>query len=66
MKNFFIRTLTGIAIVAVQVLCTYLSPMSLAGLFLLLTALAVNDFLGILSLKGQVQVSRPLIIVGSC
>lgn len=66
MKNFFIRTLTGIAIVAVQVLCTYLSPMSLAGLFLLLTALAVNEFLGILSLKGQVQVSRPLIIVGSC
>ena len=51
MKNFIIRALTGIAIVAVQVLCTYLSPLSLAGLFLLLTALTVN---------------RPIVIVGSC
>ena len=66
MKNFIIRALTGIAIVAVQVLCTYLSPLSLAGLFLLLTALTVNEFLGIVSLKGQVQVNRPIVIVGSC
>lgn len=66
MKNFIIRTLTGIAIVAIQVLCTYLSPLSLAGLFLLLTALTVNEFLGIVSLKGHVQVNRPIVIVGSC
>lgn len=66
MKNFFIRTLTGIAIVIVQVLCTYLSPFSLTGLFLLLTALTVNEFLGILSLKSKVDVSHPLIIAGSC
>lgn len=66
MKNFIIRALTGIAIVAVQVLCTYLSPLSLAGLFLLLTAFTVNEFLGIVSLKGQVQVNRPIVIVGSC
>lgn len=66
MKNFIIRALTGIAIVAVQVLCTYLSPLSLAGLFQLLTALTVNEFLGIVSLKGQVQVNRPIVIVGSC
>jgi len=66
MKNFIIRALTGIAIVAVQILCTYLSPLSLAGLFLLLTALTVNEFLGIVSLKGQVQVNRPIVIVGSC
>lgn len=66
MKNFIIRALTGIAIVAVQVLCTYLSPLSLAGLFLLLTALTVNEFLGIVSLKGQVQVNCPIVIVGSC
>jgi phosphatidate cytidylyltransferase len=66
MKNFIIRLFTAIAIVAVQVLCTYLSPYSFAGLFLLLTALAVNEFLKILSHGEQVQVSRPLMIVGSC
>lgn len=66
MKNFIIRLFTAIAIVAVQVLCTYLSPYSFAGLFLLLTALAVNEFLKVLSHGGQVQVSRPLMIVGSC
>ena len=65
MKNFIIRLFTAIAIVAVQVLCTYLSPYSFAGLFLLLTALAVNEFLKVLS-HGGVQVSRPLMIVGSC
>lgn len=66
MKNFIIRTLTGIAIVAVQVLCTYLSPISLAALFLLLTALAVNEFLGLLIKKGKVRIGRPLIVAGSC
>lgn len=66
MKNFIIRALTGIAIVAVQVLCTYLSPISLAALFLLLTALAVNEFLGLLIKKGKVRIGRPLIVAGSC
>ena len=66
MKNFIIRALTGIAIVAVQVLCTYLSPISLAALFLLLTALAVNEFLGLLIKKGEVRIGRPLIVAGSC
>ena len=66
MKNFIIRALTAIAIVAVQVLCTYLSPLSLAVLFLLLTALTVNEFLGIVSKSGNIAVSRPVVIVGSC
>ena len=66
MKNFIIRALTGIALVAVQVLCTYLSPISLAALFLLLTALAVNEFLGLLIKKGKVRIGRPLIVAGSC
>lgn len=66
MKNFIIRALTGIAIVAVQVLCTYFSPISLAALFLLLTALAVNEFLGLLIKKGKVRIGRPLIVAGSC
>ena len=66
MKNFIIRTLTAIAIVVVQVLCTYLSPLSLAALFLLLTALTVNEFLGIVSKAGNIAVSRPVIIMGSC
>lgn len=66
MKNFIIRLFTAIAIVATQVLCTYLSPYSLAGLFLLLTVLAVNEFLKILSHDGQVRVSRLLMVVGSC
>ena len=66
MKNFFLRTLTAIGIVVVQVLCTYFSPFSLAGLFMLFTALAVNEFIKIVSLKGEVEVSRPLVVVGSC
>ena len=66
MKNFFVRTLTAIGIVVVQVLCTYLNPLSLAGLFMLFTALAVNEFIGIVSKKGEVSVSRPIVIVSSC
>lgn len=66
MKNFIIRTLTGVAIVVIQVLCTYLSPLSLAGLFLLLTALTVNEFLGLMSRTGTVKVNRPIVIMGSC
>jgi phosphatidate cytidylyltransferase len=66
MKNFFVRTLTAVGIVAVQVLCTYYSPLSLAILFLLFTALAVNEFFGIVSQRGEVVVNRPIIIVGSC
>ena len=66
MKNFIIRTLTGIAIVTIQVLCTYLSAYSLVGLFILLTALAVNEFLGIMIQKRGIKVNRPLIVVGSC
>lgn len=66
MKNFLLRTLTAIGIVAVQVFCTYFSPFSLAGLFMLFTALTVNEFIKIVSQKGEVAVSRPLVIVGSC
>ena len=66
MKNFVTRTLTAIGIVAVQVLCTYLSPLSLAALFLLLTALTVNEFIKIISQRGDVSVRRPIIIAGSC
>ena len=66
MKNFLVRTLTAIGIVVVQVLCTYLSPLSLAGLFMLFTALAVNEFIRIVSQKGEVSVSRPIVIMSSC
>ena len=66
MTNFVTRTLTAIGIVAVQVLCTYFSPLSLAALFLLLTALTVNEFIKIVTQHGEVVVSRPIIIAGSC
>ena len=66
MKNFITRALTAIAIVAVQVFCTYYSPLSLATLFLLLTALSVNEFLGIVSKTNSIKVSRPIVITGSC
>lgn len=66
MKNFILRTITAIGIVAVQVLCTYLSQYSLAALFLLLTALTVNEFIKIMSQRGEVVVSHPIVIVGSC
>ena len=66
MKNFVTRTLTAIGIVAVQVLCTYFSPLSLAALFLLLTALSVNEFVYIISQRSEISVSRPIVIVGSC
>ena len=66
MRNFILRTLTAIGIVAVQVLCTYFSPLSLAALFLLLTALTENEFIKIISQRGEVVVSRPIVIAGSC
>lgn len=66
MKNFILRALTAIGIVAVQVLCTYFSPFSLSGLFMLFTALAVSEFIKIVSEGGEVSVSRPIVIVGSC
>lgn len=66
MRNFILRTLTAIGIVAVQVLCTYFSPFSLAALFLLLTALTENEFIKIISQRGEVVVSRPIVIAGSC
>ena len=66
MKNFVTRTLTAIGIVVVQVLCTYFSPLSLAALFLLLTALSVNEFVHIISQRSEISVSRPIVIVGSC
>ena len=66
MKNFILRTITAIGIVAVQVLCTYLSQYSLAALFLLLTALTANEFIKIMSQRGEVVVSRPIVIAGSC
>lgn len=66
MKNFILRSLTAIAIVATQVACTYFSPFTLAGLFMLLTALSVNEFIKIVSQKGEVEVSRPIVIMGSC
>lgn len=66
MRNFILRTLTAIGIVAVQVLCTYFSPLSLAALFLLLTALTENEFIKIVSQRGEVVVSRPIVIAGSC
>ena len=55
MKNFFVRTFTAIGIVVVQVLCTYLSEFSLAGLFMLFTALAINEFICIVSKKEIFQ-----------
>lgn len=66
MKNFILRTLTAIGIVAIQVLCTYFSPFTLGALFLLLTALTVNEFIKIVSQRGEVSVNRPIVIVGSC
>ena len=66
MKNFILRTITAIGIVAIQVLCTYFSPVSLGALFLLLTALTVNEFIKIVSQRGEVSVNRPIVIVGSC
>lgn len=66
MKNFILRTITAIGIVAVQVLCTYFSPLSLGALFLLLTALTVNEFIKIVSQRGEVSVNRPIVIMGSC
>ena len=66
MKNFITRALTAIAIVAVQVFCTYYSPLTLAALFLLLTALTVNEFLRIVTANGETKVSRPIVIIGSC
>lgn len=65
MKNFIIRTFTGIAIVAIQVIATCYNRLTLAALFTILTALTVNEFLTIMSRRQAVSISRPIVIIAS-
>ncbi|MBR5963183.1 MAG: phosphatidate cytidylyltransferase [Bacteroidaceae bacterium] len=65
MKNLLIRTLTGAAYVIVVVCCTVLSPWSLGALIVLLTLLAVNEFLSIHCADGRRRVNRAVVLCGS-
>lgn len=57
MNNFIVRTLTGIAFVAVLVACILYSPYSLGLLFFIVTILSVTEFCHIVNAQDGVQVN---------
>ena len=65
MKNFLTRTLTGAAYVAIMVFCTVFRPWSLGVLLLLLTVLAVNEFLSIQCSNNKRRVNKVIVLCGS-
>jgi phosphatidate cytidylyltransferase len=60
-KNLVVRTLTGIAFVAIMVLCIEWSHLSFMLLFLAITALTVWEFTGLMS--GNSEVNRMITTV---
>ena len=60
MKNFIIRTLTGVLFVAVLVGCILYSPTTFTMLFALITGLAVWEFGTLINNSGQAVINRPI------
>lgn len=65
MKKLLIRALTGAAYVAVVVFCTVFSPWTLEFLILLLTTVAVSEFLTIQSDGAGRRINKVVILIGS-
>lgn len=67
MKNFIIRTVTGVAFVAVMVGGILYSPITCGLLFLLINILSVWEFTGLVNSRADVQVNRFITTVaGAC
>jgi phosphatidate cytidylyltransferase len=57
MKNFIIRTITGVLFVAAVVTC-FLNPRAMALFFALVTGLTIWEFTGLVNERPKVQVNR--------
>ena len=57
MKNFFVRTITGVLFVAAVVTC-FLRPEAMVLLFALVTGLTVWEFTGLVNERDDIQVNR--------
>ncbi len=67
MKNLIIRTITGVAFVAIMVFGILHSPASFATLFTIITVLSVWEFTGIVNQRPDVSVNRFITTVaGGC
>ena len=57
MKNFIVRTITGVLFVAAVVIC-FLNPRAMALFFALVTGLTIWEFTGLVNERSGVQVNR--------
>ncbi len=57
MKNFIIRTITGVIFVAAIVAC-FLNPQAMVFLFALVTGLTIWEFCGLVNERENVQINR--------
>ncbi len=60
MKNFILRAMTGVVFVAVLVGCILYSPYSFGALFMLITALSVFEFSGLINQSGEARLNGVL------
>ena len=58
MKNLVLRTVTGVAFVAVMVAGILYSPLTLWALFMVITVLTTWEFTGLVNMQPGVQVNR--------
>jgi len=57
MKNFIVRTITGVLFVAAVVIC-FLNPRAMALFFALVTGMTIWEFTGLVNERSGVQVNR--------
>lgn len=57
MKNFIVRTITGVLFVAIVVTC-FLNPRAMVFLFALVTGMTVYEFCGVVNQRPGVQTNR--------
>lgn len=62
MKNLVLRTVTGVAFVAVMTACILYSPNTMWLLFLAITALTTWEFTGLVNKQPGVRVIRPMAV----
>ena len=62
MKNFIVRTITGVLFVAVIVTC-FLNPRAMAFLFALVTGMTIWEFTGLVNEKNGITVNRMICTV---
>lgn len=64
MRNFVIRTVTGIVFVAVMVGCVLLSPLSFGVLFAIISALTVFEFARLVNDSGEANINSTVNALG--